>query len=33
LLVSRFELFNQRGETLVSFDNNVVMLRRDAVAA
>lgn len=33
LLVSRFELFNQHGELLVSFDNNVVMLRREPAAA
>ncbi|NMG69760.1 MaoC/PaaZ C-terminal domain-containing protein [Parazoarcus communis] len=32
VLVSRFELFNQRGEVVVSFDNNVVMLRREAAA-
>lgn len=32
LLVSRFELFNQQGEVLVSFDNNVVMLRRQPAA-
>lgn len=28
LLVARFELLNQRGEVVVSFLNNVVMLRR-----
>ncbi len=33
LLVSRFELFNQRGEVVVSFDNNVVMLRREQAVA
>lgn len=33
LLVSRFELFNQKGHVLVSFDNHVVMLRREAAAA
>ncbi len=33
LLVSRFELFNQKGQVLVSFDNHVVMLRREAAAA
>lgn len=32
LLVSRFELFNQKGQVLVSFDNHVVMLRREAAA-
>ncbi len=30
VMVSRFELFNQRGETVVSFDSHVVMLRRGA---
>lgn len=33
LLVSRFELFNQKGHVLVSFDNHVVMLRREPAAA
>lgn len=33
LLASRFELFNQKGQVLVSFDNHVVMLRREAAAA
>ncbi|TAH46677.1 MAG: dehydratase [Betaproteobacteria bacterium] len=33
LLISRFELFNQRGEVLVSFDNTVVMSRREPAAA
>lgn len=33
LLVSHFELFNQKGQVLVSFDNHVVMLRREAAAA
>ena len=33
ILVTRFELFNQTGETLVSFDSQVVMLRRTAQAA
>ncbi len=33
ILVTRFELFNQNGETLVSFDSQVVMLRRTAQAA
>lgn len=32
VLVSRFELFNQRDELVVSFDSNVVMLRRVAAA-
>ena len=33
VLISRFELFNQRAEVLVSFDNNVVMLRREPALA
>ena len=33
VLISRFELFNQRAEVLVSFDNNVVMLRREPAPA
>lgn len=33
VLVSRFELLNQRDELVVSFDNNVVMLRRIAAVA
>lgn len=33
ILISRFELFNQRAEVLVSFDNNVVMLRREPAPA
>jgi len=32
-LISRFELFNQRAEVIVSFDNNVVMLRREPALA
>ncbi len=33
ILISRFELFNQRAEVIVSFDNNVVMLRREPALA
>jgi acyl dehydratase len=33
VLVSRFELLNQRDEVVVSFDANVVMLRREPLAA
>ncbi|MDD3327633.1 MAG: MaoC/PaaZ C-terminal domain-containing protein [Zoogloea sp.] len=33
ILVTRFELFNQKGDTLVSFDSEVVMLRRTALDA
>jgi acyl dehydratase len=33
ILVSRFELLNQRDEVVVSFDANVVMLRRVPLAA
>ncbi|MDG3066842.1 MaoC/PaaZ C-terminal domain-containing protein [Thauera mechernichensis] len=33
ILVSRFELLNQRDEVVVSFNANVVMLRREPLAA
>lgn len=33
VLISRFELFNQKGDTVVSFDSQVVMLRRAAEKA
>ncbi len=33
VLVSRFELLNQRDEVVVSFDAHVVMLRREPLAA
>jgi acyl dehydratase len=33
VLVSRFELLNQRHQVVVSFDANVVMLRREPLAA
>ena len=33
VLVSRFELLNQRDELVISFDAHVVMLRREPLAA
>jgi len=33
VLVSRFELLNQRDERVISFDAQVVMLRREPLAA
>lgn len=33
VLVSRFELLNQRDERVISFDANVVMLRREPLTA
>lgn len=33
VLISRFELLNQRDELLISFDAHVVMLRREPLAA
>lgn len=33
VLISRFELINQRDEVVLSFYNNVVMLRREPLAA
>ena len=33
VLVSRFELLNQRDELVISFDAHVVMLRREHLAA
>ena len=33
LLISRFELINQRDDVILAFDSNVVMLKRDTNAA